>query len=578
MSWFFKKRWYSYLIILIFVFLISYLLLIPPKIIGDIINLVDKNLVTKEAVFKLVILDAIVVLLIYICAIFRRILTTNLDLKLNFELRKKFLKKLLDEDEIFFEEHPVGDLIARATGDINFVQRVTVDTILSLTTQIITISLLIYRITNLNAKLTLYSIIPLPIIWIVIIVLRPLVKRNWRRVREKVSLMNNVILESASNVKTIRSYSLEEENYKKLKSYADDVYLTEKKNLKVNSLFGPLFQSVNMVSIVIALWVGGIHVINGSMSIADLVQFNLYLGMLIGPLADIGNTITTFQQSHVSLDRLNEIYNSNILIKDIEGAKDLKELLSFNFINFNFKYTGSQRNNLTNINLCLKKGETLGIVGKTASGKSTLIKQLVRQYPVKANTLLLNDYPIDRFKVSSIREMISYVPQEHTLFSRSVLDNIKLGSVKEKTMDEIIEAIKKADFLKDMPYLSEGLNTIVGEYGVTLSGGQKQRLSIARAFLKDAEILILDDSLSAVDGNTETNILETIAKTRKGKTNVIIAHRLSAVKRADHIIVLDDGKIIEEGTHQELIDQNGWYSAQYREQELNLTEANHEKE
>ena len=568
--WFFKKNYHKYILILILSSIISYLLLIPPKIIGDFVELVDTKDITRDKIITLAITNIVIVVLIYGSAFFKRVFQMRLGLNLNFELRKKFLRKILDEDQPFFEEYPVGDLIARTTGDINFVQRVSVDVILSLVSQIITIGLTVYNILVLSPKLTLLSLTPLPFMWMMIIILRPLIRNNWRRVRAKVSLMNNSILESATNVRTIRSNAIEDQNFETLKAHADDVYNTEKQNLKVNSLFGPLFQSINSISIVIALWVGGTEVIKGSMSLADLVQFNLYLAMLIWPLAEIGMTFTTFQQSHVSLDRLNEIYNSYVYMQDVPNAKDVNEFKSLEFKDFNFKYTKSANNNLSNITFKLNKGETLGIVGKTASGKSTLIKQLLRQYPIDSNTLYVNDLPIDRYTIKSIREMISYVSQEHTLFSRSVYDNILLGSVEEKTQDEVIDAIKKADFLKDIPYLNDGLDTIVGEYGVTLSGGQKQRLSIARAFLKDSDILILDDSLSAVDGNTEASIIESIKKYRKNKTNIIIAHRLSAVKHADKIIVLENGHIVEFGTHQELINKDGWYQKQYHAQELNV--------
>jgi ATP-binding cassette subfamily B protein len=294
----------------------------------------------------------------------------------------------------------------------------------------------------------------------------------------------------------------------------------------------------------------------------------MYLRLFQAPLTAIGNLVNNFYQSMISADRLNEVYDSKSSVIDSIDATDVESLDILEFKNFNFKYKGDTFYALKDINLKIEKGKTLGIVGKTGSGKSTLVRQLVRQLPVDNETMYLNSKPINEFKKESIRQIVSYVPQEHVLFSRSVYENVKLGK-KNATDIEIDKAIELADFKKDLENLPEGLDTIVGEYGVTLSGGQKQRLAIARAFLRNSDILILDDSLSAVDGKTEANIIDTLNTYRKDKTNIIVAHRLSAVMQADNIIVLENGSIVESGNHKELMKNKGWYYTQFKNQQMN---------
>jgi ATP-binding cassette subfamily B protein len=298
--------------------------------------------------------------------------------------------------------------------------------------------------------------------------------------------------------------------------------------------------------------------------------------MLASPYRNIGNMLSNFYQSIISLDRLNEIYDAKSTIVDTSDSKVLDHVDSIEFKNVSFKYPNDTTNTLNNVNLIIHKGETLGIVGKTGSGKSTLIRQLMRQFPITSGQLLINGEDVSNYTKKSVREMVGYVPQEHTLFSRSVIQNVELGAAYDYDIQEVYKVIKAADFEKDIENLPDGLDTIVGEYGVTLSGGQKQRLSIARAFMKNADVLIMDDSLSAVDGKTESNIIDNISSLRNGKTNIIVAHRLSAVMNADHIIVLDKGTICEEGTHEELMALNGWYHDLFNHQLMTKEDSENE--
>lgn len=570
LGWFIKKEWPKYILIILFTILFTYALTVPPKYIGLAVDAVTTNVLTKSKAleyFGIILLSALV---IYLSAILKNFLIGKLFHRLYYEIRNRFLRNVFRQDGDFFEEFHSGDLISRATGDSNTVSRVAtyvffhlLDTIASL---VITFTMLV----GLNFQLTIYSILPLPLIFIVVVILRPKIMRNWRQVRKEVSHLNNLVMESVSHVKLIRGFVKEEEDEEKLGENAERVYKTERKAVYMQAVFQPTFRMVTVISQGIALAYGAyliMHQLN--FTVGSLVTFNLYLAMFSQPLFRLGNQITVLAQSTISFERVAEIIRHQPTIIDNVNATELTEIEKIEFQKLSFKYPKDNFYTIQDINLKINKGETLGIVGKTGSGKTTLVRQLLRQYPITKGKLKFNGKNVPVYKKESIRKNIAYVPQEHQLFSRTVLENLNLG-IGENTKLSLDEAVEYADFKKDLEFLTDGLNTIVGESGVTLSGGQKQRLSIARAFLKGADVLILDDSLSAVDGITELNILESLLKLREGKINVIVSHRLSVVENADKIIVLDQGRIVEEGTHQELMANRKWYYEQYLAQQMEV--------
>lgn len=571
--WFIKKNWFKYVRIVIVGLILTVINLIPAYIVRLLTEAVDDKTLTMDFLFyKILIPYAITMILIYVITTTKRVFQNRLKVKLYYALQVKYVENILVQDATFFEVYQSGDLLTRALGDVKAVNFSGGNRLLNIFLEFMTVVVTFVAMCLISWKLAALCMIPLSMIFVTNLLLRAKVKRNWKMVREKSSEMGNVILESITNVRTIRAYTKEEENYQKNLKYSKETYDIEKKNLKINVLFFPMFQSIVAVAQILAYGLGGYFYIKEYITIPELAQFVIYLNLFQGPLTKIGNMINNFYQSLISADRLNEIYDSKSKVVDLDD-KPVNEISSIEFKNFSFKYLGDEHYTLRNISLKINEGETLGIVGKTGSGKSTLVRQLVRQLPIDEGTVYLNGIEIESYDQEHVRKHVSYVPQEHMLFSRSVLKNVLIGD-SDATIEEVNKAVELADFAKDIEMLNDGYDTIVGEYGVTLSGGQKQRLAIARAFLKDADVLIMDDSLSAVDGKTESNIIKSLKNYRDDKTNIIVAHRLSAVMHADLIIVLSEGEIVERGTHDELMKLKGWYYEQFIAQQMEEGESN----
>lgn len=336
---------------------------------------------------------------------------------------------------------------------------------------------------------------------------------------------------------------------------------------KIDALFNPITKILTGLSYMIGLGFGAYLVSKQEMTLGELVTFNVYLGMIVWPMFAIGELINVMQRGNASLDRVQETLDEKEDVVDPKTPTIIQNPESIVFKDVTFQYPQSSSINLANLEVSLKKGQTLGIVGKTGSGKTTVVKQLLREYPNGEGDLFVSNSPIHDQTKEQVRNWIGYVPQDHVLFSRTVKENILFGK-SDATEDELHEAIRLANFERDLEMLPLGLQTLVGEKGVSLSGGQKQRISIARALIRDPEILILDDSLSAVDAKTEATIIQNIQTARSDKTTIIVTHRLSAIQHADWVIVLEDGHIVEEGTHQTLLEEEGWYKEQHDRQQV----------
>lgn len=563
-KWFLKKSWYIYVLAAILTILTVLLDVVKPKLVGQVIDLIGLSEITFDNFQMLMLIIVIVFLGRFLVSIFKRIISGHLFHSIYYELKIRFMNKVLIQDATFFTKHHSGDLMTRATSDTFQMSNNSTQFLFSILEVLLMIVFSAVMMFSIHPRLAIFSIIPLPFIFLVVYKIRPYISRNWRLVRKKNSELSDITMESVQHVKLIRSFVNEEKDYERLDKVAKECYDIERKSVYLRSVFGPTFRLCTIISQMVAFIYGSFCVMNQEITVGDLVTFNLYLAQFSGPMIQLGNQMATFVQSKVAFERIGEIMDSLPDVMDKIGAKDINDFNEINFNDFRFRYPETDIDILNGITLKIKKGETLGIVGKTGSGKTTLIKQFLRQYPTTDN-FKVDELSVNDITKTSIRSLVSYVPQEHALFSRTIEENLKIGSSKNSSLS-IDDAIQMADFKKDIDFLPDGLNTIVGEYGVTLSGGQKQRLSIARALYKDSEILILDDSLSAVDGTTEANIIKNLKTIRSNKTNIIVAHRLSAVEHADNIIVLENGQIVESGSHQTLMNNKGWYYEQYLKQ------------
>lgn len=487
--------------------------------------------------------------------------------KLQKEMRSKLMSHFLRMRAPYFEKFRTGDLMARGTQDISSLADTAGYGMLVLMSATgFTVTIIMMMGLSVHWGLTLATVIPLLPMAYVVKVKGAQVDEAYEISQKSFSSVNDDVLEMIDGMRVIRAYVKEADFIDKFKEQTSSLLKKNNRVSEIAAIFSPTVKAFEGLSIMIALSYGSILVAQGTLSVGDIVAFQMYLGMMIWPIISVSELVLILRQGSASMRRVEEITHATDGL-DFKGEIEADHADDFTFDEFTFQYSSSETINLENIELDLKKGKTLGIVGKTGSGKTTLIRQLLNQFPLGTGTFNMGSSAYADYNDPSLRRLIGYVPQDHVLFSRSVRDNISFGK-KEATDDDIITSIKMASFEEDLKNMDKGLDTMIGEKGVSISGGQKQRISIARALIKDPEILILDDSLSAVDAKTEQTIIHNIQEVRAGKTTIISTHRLSAVKEADEVIVLDSGHIVERGTHDELIEKQGWYFEQYTKQEI----------
>ncbi|MDR7001279.1 ABC transporter transmembrane domain-containing protein [Neobacillus niacini] len=568
LSWFFKENWKRYTIAIFLLIFVGILDVLPPKLIGMAIDDIHFGEMSKHKILQyLEILLVIMVSSYGITYVWQYQLFGGAFL-VERKLRSKFMRHLLKMTPAFYENNRTGDLMARATNDLKAISITAGFGILTLVdSSAWMLTLLLTMGFFISWKLTLAAIIPLPVMAVLMQIYGKRIHTRFMEAQDAFGELNDRVLESVAGVRVIRAYVQEKADAARFHQLTEDVFHKNIKVAKIDSLFDPTIKVLVGISYLIGIGYGAYLVFHQAITLGGLVSFNVYLGMLIWPMFAIGELINVMQRGNASLDRVNETLSYREEVENPLQPMEVPTADSLHYKQVNFRYPSSKMDNLQNINLQLLQGQTLGIVGKTGSGKTTFIKQLLRQYPLGTGDLFISGAPIEELSLSQVRNWIGYVPQDHVLFSRSVKENILFGNKEASEMD-LEEAIELAAFRKDLQMLPEGLNTLVGEKGVALSGGQKQRISIARALIKKPEILILDDSLSAVDAKTEKRIIENIRKVRQDKTTIITTHRMSAVQHADHILVLDEGRIIEEGSHNQLMEQNGWYKEQFIRQQV----------
>ncbi|PRS40333.1 multidrug ABC transporter permease/ATP-binding protein [Bacillus sp. RJGP41] len=568
LSWFFKEQWQRYTLAILFLCLVNILEVIPPKLVGNAIDDMNNGSMTQEGVMKYVIYLLMVLIGSYLFGYLWSYLLFGGGNLVERKLRSGFMGHLLKMTPSFYEKNRTGDLMARATNDLKAISLTAGFGILTLVDAVLfTITVVAMMGATISWQLTIAAVLPLPIMAVLMQIYVKKIYKRFTDAQAAFGTLNDKVLESISGVRVIRAYVQEREDEKRFEEMTEDVYSKNLAVARIDALFDPTISIIIGISYLIGLGYGAYLVFQQAITLGGLVSFNVYLGMLIWPMIAVGELINVMQRGNASLDRVQDTLSYEADVKNSMGRESITNPGNIQFNSVHFTYPSSTVVNLSDISVQLERGQTLGIVGKTGSGKTTFVKQLLREYPLGTGEIAFAGMPLEQLHLEDIRKWIGYVPQDHFLFSKTVRENILFGKM-DATEGELAEAIRLADFEKDLMMLPNRLETLVGEKGVALSGGQKQRISIARALIKNPEILILDDSLSAVDAKTETTIIENIQNERAGKTTIITTHRLSAVQHADRIIVLDSGKIIEEGTHADLLLNYGWYREQYERQQV----------
>ncbi len=565
---FVRKHKWRYIWGIIFLLCVDALQLISPKILGYLTDDLQTMTITMKDIIKYIVIIILVSLAIFLFRYLFRIYIFGTEKKLEKYLRKELFDHLLTLSPSFYNTHKTGELMAYATNDINAVRASMGMGVLLITdTFFLTIATLFIMLKTIDVKLTLLALIPLPVISIMSIKFGKIVHTRFTDVQEAFANLSDKAQESISGIRVIKSFVQEDSELENFNQISQDAF---KKNMKLARLWAaanPFVGLIATLSFIIVLGYGGTQVIYGKLSLGDFVAFNTYLGMLIWPMMAFGWMINLLQRGRASLDRLNVILNTKPDIQDIDPL-DIAEIKGdITFEDVTFSYSSGQEPVLKNIDIYIPAGNTLGIIGGTGSGKTTLVNLILRLYEVKEGRILIDGHPLDRIPLSTLRENIGYVPQDSFLFSTTIAENIAFSNI-ELPMEDIEEAARLSHVYDDINSFPEGFNTIVGERGVTLSGGQKQRISIARALISDPNILILDDSLSAVDTHTEDEILKNLKDVVDRRTSIIISHRVSTIQNADEIIFLHEGEIVERGTHEELLSLKGHYYTLYEKQLL----------
>ncbi len=549
--------------------------LIVPKKIGDIINIIenyingsssDLSIVKKELFISILIILGTALLAGFFTFLMRQtfiVVSRNIEFDLKNEIFKHYERLSLE----FYKQHRTGDLMNRISEDVSKVRMYAgpalMYSVTNITLLVVTLSYMFYS----APTLTLYAIAPLPFLSVAIYKLSAAIHKRSTIVQQYLSKLTSFTQESFSGISVIKAYGIEPRIIKDFNILSEG---SKDKNIdlaKVQALFFPLMILLIGLSNILVIYIGGKQFINGEIKqLGTIVEFLIYVNMLTWPVAVIGWVTSMVQQAEASQKRINEFLNEKPAIENyVETETKINGVIEFN--NLSFTYSDTNITALKNISFKINPGETLAILGNTGSGKSTILELIGRLYEVDNGQLKVNNKNIKDLNISSLRGSIGYVPQDAFLFSDSILNNIKFGK-ENASNEEVFEAAKKASVHENIIGFNKGYKTILGERGITLSGGQKQRVSIARAIIKDPQILLLDDCLSAVDTETEEQILNNIETLLKNKTTIIVSHRISSAKNAHKIIVLKEGEIIQQGTHNELIKLKGYYKELYAKQLL----------
>lgn len=489
--------------------------------------------------------------------------------KIEYDMRNDFYHHVQGLHYLYFRDKKIGDIMAYATNDIPAVRNFLGPGIMYSVETIMEFVVILMIMFSMSFKLTLITLIPLPLISFLVYKVGKIVHERYEDIQEHFGVITTAAQENISGIRVIKSYVREDYEIEKFRKLNLEYLVKNVKLNKIQSLTYPLMILITGISIILVVWYGGYQVIKGTMTLGQVTSFLIYLGYLIWPMIAFGWIVNLTQRASASMDRLLEVMKVEPQIKDTDetdySIKEIKGKITFKDVWF--KYPDSENYVLKGINLEIEQGQTVGIVGYTGSGKTTLVNLIPRLFDPDKGEILIDDVNIKKIPLKVLRESIGYVQQEVFLFSDTVKNNIKFG-VDGVDDEKVIEVAKLAHIYDEVMDFPNKFDTVVGERGIMISGGQRQRLGLARALIKEPKILILDDSFSSVDAYTEEMILKNLREFRKGRTTIIISHRITAVKDADFIIVLDDGEIVEKGTHEELLNLGGIYADLYQKQVL----------
>ncbi|MGR5194530.1 ABC transporter transmembrane domain-containing protein [Vibrio rotiferianus] len=567
LRWYFQLKWKHYVGSILLFAVISALQLIPPKAVGLIVDGVVQQTMTTQTL--LLWLGGLIALIfaIYGCRILWRIWLFGASWELGTILRNRLYQHLSTQPPRFFERFKTGDLMARGTNDVRNIVMTAGEGVLTAADSLITgVAVLIIMVTQISWKLTVMALLPMPFLAVMIFFIVRILHKRFRIAQEAFSTMSDMTQESLNGVRMLRAFGLEDQEQKRFEDVVDD---TGSKNIAVaraDARFDPAIQITIGMSFFLSVAVGAYLVDKGDITLGDLTAFTMYLGLMIWPMLAFAFLFNILERGSAAWNRLEEIFNEAPEI--VSGTKPLGDKpLPLNIDIESFHWSAELPPALTNMHTVIEPGAMLGIAGPVGSGKSTLLTLLLRQHELANGSIKFGDVSIQDAVLSEWRNRFAIVNQSPFLFSKTIYDNIALGNP-NASEEEVYQAAEYACIHEDIKKFPEGYQTEVGEKGITLSGGQKQRIAIARAMLLNADILVLDDALSAVDGRTEHEILKNLEQYYRNQSLIVIAHRLTALEAADEIIVLNHGHIAERGRHQALLDQQGWYAEMYQYQKL----------
>ncbi len=584
-KYFYKYKW-RLIPGVIFVIISNYFGILPAKVIREAFDLVKENidlyrlydgferqsLIYQVFGSSLLLFGVVVLVLALLRGIFLFLMRQSIILisrHIEYDLKNEIYNHYQELDFSFFRKNNTGDLMNRATEDVNQVRNYLGPAIMYAINTVTLSVMIIYAMYDVNPTLATYALLPIPVISLIILMVNRIINKRSTKIQAQLSKLSSFVQETFSGIRVIKTYVREEQKMAEF-AHESNVYRNSSLDLvKVQAIFFPLIIFLVGFSTIITVYIGGIEVNKGTITAGNIAEFIMYVNQLTFPAMALAWVTSLIQRAAASQKRINEFLNTKPEIISGNITDELAGNIRIKNLSFTYPETGIQA--LSDINIDIKAGQTLAIIGKTGSGKSTLANLLLRMYDADRGQITFDGNDIKELNIKSLRHQIGFVPQQVFLFSDTIANNIAFG-LDTCEIDKVEVAAKDAAVYENIAAFEEGFQTHIGERGLTLSGGQKQRLSIARALVKDPQILIFDDCLSAVDTKTEEEILHNLGRIMKNKTTIFIAHRISTIKNADHIIVLENGKIIEEGNHNSLLAANGEYAELYEKQLLQSTE------